>query len=82
MSYPQKSLIFGTPMEISSLNVHGHTSAQKKLIITLDGSKCASQQNTQCAIVKVEDGIISGVKFTPSPENSIQWDFQLKHHVE
>jgi hypothetical protein len=50
---PQKPLIFGTGMGISSLNVCARiSSAQKKRIITLDGSKWGTQQVTQYAIRK------------------------------
>ena len=50
---PHKPLIFGTSMGISSLNVYGRISAQKKRIIMLYGSKCASWQGTHCAIIKI-----------------------------
>jgi hypothetical protein len=43
---------FGTPMGISSLNVYGRISAQKKrMMTTLDSSKCTSRQDTQCVVV-------------------------------
>ena len=69
-NYPPKSLIFWTSMGISSLNVYARISAQKKRIITLDGSKCASRQDTKCAIRKLGNGVISGVKFTLLSNNS------------
>ena len=50
---PKKPLIFGTPMGISSINVYGHISAKKIHIMTLDGLKCASRQDSQCAIRKI-----------------------------
>jgi hypothetical protein len=37
---------------ISGLNVYARISAHKKHIETFDGSKWASQQDTQCVIVK------------------------------
>ena len=51
-SYSQKPLIFGTSMGIYSLNVYALISAQKKRIRTLDSPKCATRQDTQCAIRK------------------------------
>jgi hypothetical protein len=51
---PEKPLILGPSMGIPSLNVYGRISAQDKHITTLDSSKCASRQDTQCAIVKTE----------------------------
>jgi hypothetical protein len=51
---PEKPLFFGPPMGIPSLNVYGRIAAPDKHITTLDGSNCASRQNTQCAIVKTE----------------------------
>jgi hypothetical protein len=51
---PQKPLILGTSIGISSLNVYRRISAQEKRIMTLDSSKCASRQDTQCAIVKTD----------------------------
>jgi hypothetical protein len=53
-SNPQKTLILGTSMGIPSLNVYGRISAQDKHITTLDSSKCASRQDTQCLIVKTK----------------------------
>jgi hypothetical protein len=53
-SYPRKPLILGPSMGIPSLNVSGHISAQEKRITTLDNSKCASRQDTQCAVLKTE----------------------------
>jgi hypothetical protein len=47
---PQKPLILETAMGISSLNNYMRISAHKKQILMLDGSKCASRQDTQCAI--------------------------------
>jgi hypothetical protein len=47
-----QTLILGTSMGISSLNVYGHISAQDKRITTLHSSKCASRKDTQCAVVK------------------------------
>jgi hypothetical protein len=51
---PKKSLILGPSMGIPSLNVYRRISAKDKHITMLDSSKCASRQNTQCAIVKTE----------------------------
>jgi hypothetical protein len=51
---PQKPLILETSMMISSLNVYGRISVQEKRITTLDSSKCASWQDTQCAIIKTK----------------------------
>jgi hypothetical protein len=51
---PQKPLILGTSMGVPSLNVYVRISAQEKHITTLDSSKCASRQDTQCAIVKIK----------------------------
>jgi hypothetical protein len=48
------SHFMGTSMGISGLNVYGGISAQEKRITTLDGLKCPSQQDTQCAIVKAK----------------------------
>jgi hypothetical protein len=53
-SYPQKPLILGPSMGIPSLNVYGRISAQEQRMTTLDSSKCASRQDTQCAVVKTE----------------------------
>jgi hypothetical protein len=53
-SYPQKPLILGPSMGIPSLNVYGRISTQEKHITTLDSSKCASRQGTQCPIVKIK----------------------------
>jgi hypothetical protein len=60
----RKPLILGPSMGIPSLNVYGRISAEDKHITTLDSSKCVSRQDTQCAIVKAEDGVIAGVKLT------------------
>jgi hypothetical protein len=68
-SYRQKPLILGTSMGIASLNVYGRISAQKKRIITLDGSKSASRQDTQYALV---NGVISGVIFTLYSRTTIE----------
>jgi hypothetical protein len=43
---------FGDVNGDSTFNVYGRILAQEKQIITPDGSKCASRQDTQCAIVK------------------------------
>jgi hypothetical protein len=51
---PEKPLIIGPPMGITSLNVYAPISAQDKHITTPDSSICASRQDTQCAIVKTE----------------------------
>jgi hypothetical protein len=51
---PEKPLILGLSMGIPSLNVYGRISAQDKHMTTLDSSKCASRQDTQYAIVKIE----------------------------
>jgi hypothetical protein len=62
---PQNPLILGTSLGISSLNVYGRISAQEKHITTLNSSKCASRQNTHCAIVKTKEwGSLQGVKLT------------------
>jgi hypothetical protein len=53
-SYPPKPLVLGPSMGIPSLNVYGRISAQKKRMTTLDSSKCASRQDTQCTVVKTE----------------------------
>jgi hypothetical protein len=75
---PQKTHIFGTPVGISSLHVYCCISAQKKQIITLYGLKCASQQNTQCAIRKRRGwGHFRGQNYT-FPQNSLQCGFQVK----
>ena len=50
---PPKPLILATPMGISSINVYGRISAKKTHIMTLDGSKCTSRQDSQCAISKL-----------------------------
>ena len=50
---PPKPLILATPMGIPSINVYGRISAKKTHIMTLDGSKCASRQDSQCAIRKI-----------------------------
>ena len=52
-SCPPKPPHFRTSMGISSINVYGCISAKKKHFITLDGSKCASRQDSQCAIRKI-----------------------------
>jgi hypothetical protein len=53
---PPKPLILGTSKGISSLNVYGRISVQENYdITTLDSSKCASLQDTQCAIVKTKE---------------------------
>jgi hypothetical protein len=51
---PKKTLIFGTSTRISSLKVYGRISAQEKHITTLDGSKCASRQDTRCSVLRTE----------------------------
>jgi hypothetical protein len=51
---PPKPLILGRSMGISSLNVYGLIWAQEKRITTHDSSKCASRQDTQCALIKTK----------------------------
>jgi hypothetical protein len=51
-------------MGISSLNIDRRISALKKRITTVDSSKCASRQDTQCAMVKIGGGVTAGVKLT------------------
>jgi hypothetical protein len=51
---PEKPLILGPSMRIPRLIVYGRISAQDKHITTLDSSKCASRQDTQCTTVKTE----------------------------
>jgi hypothetical protein len=63
-SYPPKPLILGTSLGISSVIVYGRISAQEKRITTLDSSKCASRQHTQCTIVKTKRWGHAGVKLT------------------
>jgi hypothetical protein len=41
---PQETVILGTAMGTSSLNVYGHNSALKKRIKTIDSTKCASRE--------------------------------------
>jgi hypothetical protein len=53
-SYPQNPSFLGTSMGIPSLNIYGRISAQEKHITTLDSSKCASRQHTQCEIMKTK----------------------------
>jgi hypothetical protein len=52
---PEKPLILEPSMGIPSLNVYGRISAQEKRITTLNSSKCASRQDTQCAVVKAKE---------------------------
>jgi hypothetical protein len=51
---PKKPSFLGPSMGIPSLNVYGRISAQEKRMTTLDSSKCASRQDTQCAVVKTK----------------------------
>jgi hypothetical protein len=51
---PPNPLILGTSMGTPSFNVYGRILAQEKHITTLDSSKCASRQDTLCAIVKIK----------------------------
>jgi hypothetical protein len=53
-SKPENPLILGPSMGIPSSNVYGRKSAQDEHITSLDSSKCASRQDTQCAIVKTK----------------------------
>jgi hypothetical protein len=61
-----KNVLFGSHwLGIFSLNVYARIWAQKKRIIMLGGSKCASQQDTQCAIRKSRVlGYFSGQIYT------------------
>jgi hypothetical protein len=77
-SYAQKPLILGSPTVITSLNVHGPISAQKKRIMTLDSSKCACRQDTQCPIVKNREWGSFQDQIYTFLQNSIQWGFEAK----
>jgi hypothetical protein len=73
---------FGDVKGISSVNVYGRISAQKKHVVTLDGSKCTSRQDTQCAIVKSGNGSFQRSNSQFSPKTASGGDFKPKHPVE
>jgi hypothetical protein len=77
---PTKTPHFGTSMRISSLNVYPHIAAQNEPIITLDGSKCVSLQDTHFAIIELRGWGHFMVKFTLFSKSSLQWGFHTVYN--